>query len=290
MTKLDPQTIHDAAFDDQLFAALPGMLAKLVGARSAVMHWSDADSGTIIAAHNGYYQDAHLQMFADHFVPDDKWTHAAMRFSTVNRAWAASVLVDPAEYRRGRFFNEWIRAIGDDTFHCCGAMLATPFGFGGLGLHRGETQADFDPLDAARLGRLVEPLRHLFSLRARIQQLTDRTRLLEAALADDSQPTMLIGPGGRLALANAGGEALLVDGGLLQLAGGTVAAAPGADAGHAFATALAAALSPASAQAQTLCIGRAGAQRLLSLMPVVLPGRGGFVLVTLAPLPSPATA
>jgi DNA-binding CsgD family transcriptional regulator len=279
--KLTPSLIYEAALDDELFAQLPSMIAEATGARSCVLHWRDQQGAAEISTHSGYFTDEHMANYAQNFVSHDLWTDAGMGHGIVNRAVSTTDLVPAADYERSVFYNEWIRAMGDDTFYCCGSVMRTVHGFGIIGLHRGKTQADFSPAVIRELNGHVDHLRRMFAIRARYSNLSRRHDLLDSIFASGQHPALIVGPGGRILRANEAGDLLLRGARFLRSSNGRLTTAVDADR-RGFEAAVGAASVAAERNAST-CLLRAedGAAVVASLMPLLAPAPQGAVLVTI---------
>lgn len=214
--KLTPNLIYEAALDDQLFAELPSIVAKAMDARSCVLHWRDQRGTAEISTHSRYFSDANMANYADNFVAHDLWTEAGMGQGFVNKGWRTTDLVPSTDYERSIFYNEWIRAIGDDTFYCCGSVMRTAHGYGIIGLHRGRTQGDFSEEVLQDLNDQVDHLRRMFTIRGRFSELDERSDLLGAIFTSGRQAAFTVNAGGRIILANEAGEAMVRSGRFLR--------------------------------------------------------------------------
>lgn len=251
--KLDSNLIYDAALDDELFARLPNILAEATGSRSCVLHWRDQQGSAEVFAHSGYFSDDHMADYAANFVAHDLWTEAGMRQGFINQAWRVTDLVATDDFERSVFFNEWIRAMGDDTYYCSGSVMRTRHGDGIVGLHRGRGQDDFSRETLGKLNGYVGHLRRMFEIRARVAGLGERNRLLDSMLACNGQAAFVLDRHGRVVLASRPGETILTDGSLLRLSRGMVKAARGDD-DAALQRAVAAAASPSNPAASTVVL------------------------------------
>jgi len=221
--KLTTHLIYEAVLDDQLFAELPSMIAEATGARSCVLHWRDSATGAAdIAAHSGYFSDEQMENYATNFAQHDLWTDAGMGQGRINKAWNTTDLVTQSEYDSSIFYNEWIRAMGDDTYYCCGSVMETFQGKGIIGLHRGRGQEDFSDSSLRLLDGQVEHLRRMFGIRSRIAELTKRANLLEAIFERGSGASLVMSNEGRVLTANRGGESFLLTGRFLRVRNGRV--------------------------------------------------------------------
>lgn len=249
--------LYDALTDDEVFAAIPGLLAESVGGRSTTLGWRAADGEHAVIGHNGYFGDGDFAFYTEHFASDDPWIEAALEPGRNDRAWRLDDLVPPDQLLGTPFFNDWIRGMGDDTFHCVGATFTNRHGSGIIGIHRGRGAGAFGAEEVATIAQDLVHLRRMMTVRARLhagaRELKDARRLLDAV------PTQLISVDalGRLVDCNAGGEHVLRAGGVLTVREGKVTA-PHADAA-ALAQAVALATDAATPTASALVLGRGGA-------------------------------
>lgn len=215
---LSRDLIYEAIVDDDLFAQLPGIVAASVGARSAIMHWRDAGNARVVFGHSGHFTDEHMQLYAEGFADRDPWTDVGL--ANTNRILACTDFFAPRDYEMTAFYNDWIRAIGDDTYYCMGSVMHTPTGHGVIGLHRGIGQADFDQDDVGRLQPYAGDLRRMFTIRIRNAQLEQRNRLLESLVEGLGDPLLIVNHNGRLRSANPAAAGLLRTGTLVATATG----------------------------------------------------------------------
>jgi DNA-binding CsgD family transcriptional regulator len=277
--RLQSEQIYEAMLDDEAFAELPSLLARSVGARSCVIHWRDTQQHAEILSHSQYFSDEHMLNYASNFVEHDEWTNRANEAAFVNRVWNAEELVPQADYSRSIFYNEWIRAMGDDTFHCMGTVMETGRGLGIIGLHRGKTQANFDAESIKQLNRNIVHLRRMLTVRARLVDDSTRIRDLSALLDCNPAPMLAVTARRRIVHANAAADVLFAAGTTIRNAGGQLVASMAA-AELALSAAIARAAAPASPEASVVAIDAPGGHRLeLTIAPVS--GRGSeLVLVT----------
>lgn len=204
--------IYEAAFDAGLFDRLPDLLAAAVGARSAVLHWDDRASRSSVAAMNRHFSADDMALYEREFAPYDLWSQAVSAVGHVNHAWRMSELVPEAVYRNGVLFNEWNRAIGDDTVHCIGGSMDTALGQGCIGLHRGDGAGDFDTQSVQVLEPLVRPLARVLSMRAAIAAERERADTFAQFFHAQGSPALLISSSGRVLEANGAADTILFSG------------------------------------------------------------------------------
>lgn len=280
MTKvrLRSEQIYQAMVDDEAFAELPALLAQSVGARSCVIHWRDSQHHAEIMTHSKYFTDAHMNNYAANFTEHDDWTNRATEREFINRVWNCEELVPSADYERSIFYNDWIRAMGDDTFHCIGTVMQTDRGLGCIGLHRGKSQLNFNGDSIQSLNRNIVHLRRMLTVRARLNNDSARIRGLMALLDAAPGPMLAITARGRIVHANAAADALIEAGVVIrQVSGHLHAAVPAAE--PQLALAIAHAADPASPAASVVMITAPRGQRIeWTLAPVNERGTG-LVLV-----------
>ena len=244
------EDIYDAILDDDVFANLPGRMAEAYGARSCVLHWRHHGRSAQIMAHNGYYPDAEMLNYAQNFTGADLWTIEGARPEHVNQVLNCDDLVSAHDYENSAFYNEWIRGMGDDTFHCLGIAVKTDWGYGFVGLHRGRTQGGFGGDHARAMERDIVHLRRMLTMRASISAGQQRAHEAEAVLDAVGDALIVLTREGRVVHANAAAEAVLRRrDGLSLVRGALVARTQTADAALKRAIAAATASSNCSASA-----------------------------------------
>ena len=288
--KLTSEEIYEAALDDELFNELPSRLAATLEARSCVLHWRHNDGAAEISTHSGYFSDAQMADYASNFVSHDIWTQAGMRHDRLNSAWKTTDLVPSSEYEQSVFFNDWIRAMGDDTFYCCGSVMRTMHGFGIIGLHRGRSQGDFQADSLRELNSHVGHLRRMFAIRGRISTATQRRDLLTEIFSSCREPALIVTGTGRLLMANPAGDTFLRRDTFLRVRNGQVR--PVGDLARGFDRAIAAASRRVDREASDLALTATdGAVVMLSVVPLLTPLPQRAVLVTVhAPRKRPPRA
>jgi len=277
--RLRSEQIYQAMVDDEAFADLPTILANSVGARSCVIHWRDTLQQAEILSHSQYFSDSHMLDYAANFAEHDEWTNRAKERLNVNRVWNCEELVAPADYQRSIFYNDWIRTMGDDTFHCMGSVMETDRGLGIIGLHRGKGQKHFERNSMKALNRNMIHLRRMLTVRARLTRDSTRIRGLMALLDSNPAPILAITAGRRIVHVNFAADALIEAGLLICNRGGRLhAAVNSAEASLERAVALAADPALPTASVVTI-IAPCGRQVELTLAPVNDRGTG-LVLVS----------
>jgi hypothetical protein len=178
---LRTEEIYDAATDAGLFASLAGRLADSIGARSGVLHWRPRTHEHEEVSYSGYFTPDQMAIYAEHFAGDDLWASAFNEPSALGRAWRLDELVPAAQYEGGRLYNEWIRAMGDDSFHAVGAALDLGPAVAELGFHKGRTQQAFGEAETRALNDQLPHLSRMFCIRHKLWQAEqDQAALLSS--------------------------------------------------------------------------------------------------------------
>lgn len=205
------EQIYDAAFDDDLFANLPAALNRAYGARSCTLHWWHEVGAAEVMAHSGYFSDEDMLNYAANFTQTDLWSLEALQLSRANRVWNCDDLVPPDTYENSVFYNDWIRAMGDDTFHCIGIAMRTQWGVGFVGLHRGKSQGPFSGANVRALAADIRHLRRMLTMRTRFMLADGQARSLAGLVDTLGQAVFLVDAEGRVRHLNQAAEAMLKD-------------------------------------------------------------------------------
>lgn len=225
MTQLRLEEIYDAAFDDEGFEALPGRLAQVFKARSALIHWIHDDGEADILSHSGYFTNEQLADYALNFVAIDPWVAAAAGANQVNSVLNLEELVPVAQFTGSDFYNDYVRAMGDDTCRCLGIRLHNKSGTGYLALQRGLTQRAFDQATAAELSNYLPHLTRMLSIRGKLALAKHSAATLSAGLDSIALPIFLVDRRLRVTRMNRSAEDLLRQTEALKLRNGILRAA-----------------------------------------------------------------
>jgi DNA-binding CsgD family transcriptional regulator len=252
---LRAEEIYESVLDDDAFAALPQRLGHVFGARSAVIHCHYADGDAGVISHSGYFSAEQMQDYGARFAALDPWAEAAALHASANVATNLEDLVSQPEFEHSAFYNEYIRTMGDDTFHCMGIRIVRRWGAAMLALQRGKTQLSFDTSSVAFLQESALHIRHMLALRGKLSAVSRRAGALESALDHLGVPVLLASREGRLVFANALAEEMLRRGDLLELKDRALRA-PRDGSREALSLALARACDPACPSASTILLTR----------------------------------
>lgn len=259
---LSSVSIYDALWDDEAFASLPSQLAQSVGARSTTIGWHHIDGGTSVLAHSNYYSEEQLANYATNYAEADVWVMAALPADRRNIVWNLDDLVEDKQYRTSRFFNDWIRGMGDDTYHCLGASVVGTHGAGIIGLHRGHGAERFDGGEVERLRSMMPGLSRMLSVRGRLQSATRSASKIASMLDAVNMVILGLTETGKLLHANKHGEAFLKRGDMLCMVRGAVRESGGYDAS--LRIALLQATCPTSPSAATVLLRNEVGERLIA--------------------------
>lgn len=228
MQPLRSEQIFDAATDDALFARLSGDLANALGARSGVIHWQDSADDLEEVSYSGHFNDQQMAVFSEHFSDADLWAEAMHEVSAHGRPYNCDALVASRTYEMSRIFNEWVRPMGDDTFHCIGAVLRLGPVTAKFGFHRGRGQGAFDDDEVNLLGYHLGQFRQLVQVRRKLAAASRAEVNAVAAQDAIGYGVFTLSAGGRLLHHNQAADAILrrADG-LVLRDGRLTALAPG---------------------------------------------------------------
>lgn len=220
------EEIYDASTDDEEFARLSTRLADALGARSGVVHWRplDGGDGEEEISYSGYFSQAQMDAFGRHFADDDLWSSAVNAPHAVNQVWECDHLVPESAYENSRIYNEWIRPMGDDSFHAMGAALRTSSAVVEIGFHRGRSQGRFDPKAVTLLKDCVGHVARSIEIRTRLRGAEERCGIVAGSLDTVGYALFSLAADGRVLHRNAAAEALLVCGDPLKLVRGKLRA------------------------------------------------------------------
>lgn len=137
--------------------------------------------------------------YVDCFAEHDIWAQSTLTEQTQNRLWAIDDLVPAEAYSRSIFYNEWIRSMGDDTYHCAGMSIKTPAGTGLIGLHRARSGGAFDHEALAILQEQITPLQRLMRVRAILAEARVEGNLYGDALDRFCLEVFIVERDGRIA-------------------------------------------------------------------------------------------
>jgi DNA-binding CsgD family transcriptional regulator len=220
-----------------------------------------------------------MATFSDHFSDDDLWACAISSPHAADRLWNCDDLVAPRTYAMSRIYNEWIRPMGDDTFHCLGGVLRLGSVTAKLGFHRGRSQGPFDADDVAVLSSYLGQIRQLVLIRGKLAAAAQRESELTAAQDAIGYGLLTLALDGRVSAQNRAAEAMIRRGDGLAVRAGRLAADTSLG-GRELEAAVSRAASGGIAEAGALRIPKArGGHYELSVVPSWSDGRRHIVVV-----------
>lgn len=225
------EAIYEAASDDEAYAALPGLLAEAVGARSAT--FLNIEDGAPVHVAASYFTSE----MSDYYVSagidrHDVWNTLVMERGLTNRAVTSDRIMTREAFAGSVFYNEFFRRFGDDTGVSLGSVISTKRGFIGLGLHRPISAQSYDEADIAHLDAAIPHLRRMAAIRARLALAQRRTDELQGLLDAQTHGLILTDGAGRVKFANEVAETILKVGDRLRIRNGRLTAVdPGCHAG-----------------------------------------------------------
>ena len=227
---LTAEEIYEAATDDETFASLASRLAELGNARSAVLHWRALDHAreTEISM-SGYFSESDMRIYDELPAGADLWGVAASLPSSRNRLTPMEALVSQGAYEKSIIYNEWIRRIGDDSFHGLGGTFENNSVIFEIGLHRGRRQEAFSGEELKRLQPLMRPLLQMATVRHRLKFEQSRSSLLSSALDTIGMAIFKLSCDGRVLHQNEAAETLVAAGDCLIVKNHRLQAASVAD-------------------------------------------------------------
>ena len=277
------EEIYDAAADDAAFEQLAATFAAAVGARSGVIHWRDFREQTEEVSYSGYFSDDQMAEYERHFAGDDLWSDAVNRPERLDRVWDCGGIVAPQVYENGRIYNEWVRPMGDDTFHCLGGALRTETAAGEIGFHRGRRQPAFDEAAVRIVEDGLVHLRRMVAIRSKLIAARRLTAQASATLDVFGHGILTLDTAGRLIHCNLAGEAILRLGDGLAVHARRLVAREPCDQ-SALQEALDRALAPDRPEAGGVIVNRSlGRPYELSILSAVADGQRQIVVVVTDP-------
>lgn len=222
---LQRETIYEAAYDDEAFAALPDLIRQACDARSTVIHFLGADGDHASMAHTGHWNDAEIALYGE-YSDRDLLLQATSQTNRVNRFWNITEdFVSQNRLRGSAIYHGFYSAIGDDTRHVLGATFDTPWGLGAIGIHRGEHTSAFGDAQLQGMQALALDLRRMLVIRSKLWTAHTQQRASRAALDGLTLAILQTDRSGKILTANAAAETLLrTPGSSLRGRGGKIAA------------------------------------------------------------------
>lgn len=213
--------LYEAIVDDDAWASLPAMAARLVGARSSVIVQLDPNGS--VDWRSSYLSDGIMHDLAL-WHPDgrDIWVETGLRTGVVGRALSIDTVLAEKSYLDSVLWNEIFRRHGDDTGRSMG--IVHPLGAGTLLLtfQQAFGAGAFTRQNLARVDLIANDVHRIHRSRRLLGARDGRIARLEALLAGDGSRVLLLGRGLRLIEASPNARSLLERGDGLTLRRGVV--------------------------------------------------------------------
>jgi DNA-binding CsgD family transcriptional regulator len=248
------ETIYEALFDDEAFARLPDLLCKAAAARSAMIVWQHSTGGGDALAYNYFHNGGWVESYGA-FAEVDPYRNLALSPSNLNRVILPNERISREAFERSVIFNELVRKSGDDTVYCMGTGIASAWGSGVVGLHRGRNAKPFDENDMRRAEPLIMHVERVVRARGEIASARRAAAFAQNALDAAGLVAITVRAGGAILHSNEGAERIFERGdGFLRRGGKLTAASAGAS--RRLEAALAQATAPHHPAASALVVER----------------------------------
>jgi DNA-binding CsgD family transcriptional regulator len=211
---------------------------------------------------------------------------AALLYTPPGQVSAIYQVVDMEEYRRTRFFREWVAPQGWGDWMGC-VLIRTAGSLAMLNIARMERDGPYGEAELETLRLLTPHLQRATALGRVFDHSTAERAGFSALVGRIRAPAFLVEPGGRVAFANAAGERLLAEASMFQDHDGVLTPVD-----PAARRLLADAFAQGEASLATAVVGPPDDRRVLSIVPPSVESGGHcIVLVTSReaelPLPGP---
>jgi DNA-binding CsgD family transcriptional regulator len=224
-SQIKTDEIYEALSDDDAFARLPDLIAKVAKARSSMIIWNDQFGSSMMAFN--YFTAEFIQDYIAGWTQEDPWLAAAARHAPRNTILLCEKYVPQSAFENSVIFNEFIRRLqGDDTFHCGGALFESAWGNGIFSFHRGQKAEAFDEDDAKSLREILPHLGRVMRARGELQAHKRQLRFSKEALDTIGTITITVRSDGRILHSNRAADLLLANADCLASANGCLTAKP----------------------------------------------------------------
>lgn len=211
--------IYEAVTDDEAFRLLPAAIADTLGARSCSMLAYDPTRQITEFMANHFSAEMYRFQQDPEVAAIDVWTELGARSDRLGRVTNCADFWDTATFRRTPYFNECIRAFGDDSVQAMGGVIRGVDGFLAFAVHSGQATRPFVRAQERDLGGLMPHVFRMMDLRARLDGARLATDLLQRAL--DEMPGAVFGLDAdqRIKAVNRRGQMMILAGDGLKSAG-----------------------------------------------------------------------
>jgi DNA-binding CsgD family transcriptional regulator len=163
--------LADATLDEEAFRNILSKVARALGARSFIAQWQFNDKTASLLRHSGWWSDDQVESYRQHYAFSDVWEAMTARSWTPNRALDLSHIIPDSEFENSVVYNDFLRAIGDDTYRTLAVPAENEFGVGAIAFQRGKGQPAFSRSELVLLDQYAKPLGTLLALRGQVSGL-----------------------------------------------------------------------------------------------------------------------
>ncbi|MDN5000130.1 helix-turn-helix transcriptional regulator [Bradyrhizobium sp. GCM10027634] len=199
--------VYDAALDPALWPRALAQACLFVGGSSGSLFWHDAATEQSAALHM-FNEDPHYtKLYFEKYLPLNPCFPAGA-FIEAGLVWGSTDLIPFEEIVETRFYTEWMKPQG--IIDALGANLeksATSASVLAVRMHEKDGLADSE--DRRRLGLIVPHFQRAVSIGRLFDQSKAVQLILTQVLDNVSAAVFLVGPGARIAFANAPGRLML---------------------------------------------------------------------------------
>jgi DNA-binding CsgD family transcriptional regulator/PAS domain-containing protein len=218
------EQIYDAVGDEEVFNALPALIAKAVGVRSCTIFGFDQSLVLKSAIANYLTAEMLEYQLSEDIKPLDIWTEYGARQVNRGRIVSCDEAWDQPTFLRTPYFNEYFRKFGDDTSRCMGGVAPVHGGFVSLAVQGATASRPFGGADVAELTKYSRHVFRVLGVRSRLAAAGVRTAQLQGALDSLAEGVLAVDASLRVVSANRRGMAMLKAAQGLRLAGQRLAA------------------------------------------------------------------
>ncbi len=248
-------SIFEAALGEDGYRALPSLLAREIGGRSAIVVEQDPAKGPPYSEVYNYYSPAFRERYhAGGYFAHDPWAKVFLNPRCINQVLNLDAYVSVETFKKSVVHNDFARHFGDDTAHCISYVFPVADGFVAVGVQNGDGQP-FDERAVDRLRQLAPQLRSTFAHRAVAREAAEHSGLLEHALHGLGTPLLIVDDRMRVRFANRAAERVFADRTALICTAGVLSAVDASE-NDALTAAIRSALGPKDVQPAYVGIGR----------------------------------
>jgi DNA-binding CsgD family transcriptional regulator len=223
---LNNDLIYDAIFDEAALMDLPDLIAKTCNARSALLHFLNADGSHLSMTHNGPWTSDDMAHYGEHYAQKDLYLNACAQPGIVNRVVNISRdIVPTSSFQNSEIYTDFYRERDNEFLHCMGACFSTPWGTGALGIHRSKFQTGFSQTSIDNLEPFAPALRRMMLIRGELIIRSRDLALSRASLDQLEVAVLQVNGHGKITSINQSAEDILKASTLLRVSKGHLEAA-----------------------------------------------------------------